>query len=239
VAVQNVLGFTRAHYLALGIALPVLVLVAFADRRGRSKLTQAAPFVGLAVLAAYAFVPSIQHTANEVSNRFQEAFDSRTQSRVHREAENEAVLRDIRAEPLVGRGLGAEYLGVDPFTLRPAVVHFVHNDYLALWLRGGLPLVGVWTAMLGHSIWTGLRKPSQLGGLVGAGAAAGLLGIAVTAIASGSAFGYVAGPITALLAVVATSRAAPERVPSLTDEDGAPDAGSRWQGAAWEASSAG
>jgi hypothetical protein len=216
VAAQNVLGFTRAHYLALGVAVPFVLLMALAHREGRGRLASAAPFLGLFLIVAYAVLPPARLAVDDAWARFEDAFDPQTHSRVHREAENEAVLETIRQEPVLGQGLGAEYRGVDPFTLAPAEVHFIHNDYLALWLRGGVLLAGAWVALLLYAIWRGITAPSALGALTSAGAAAGVLGAAVTAIVSGSAFGYVAGPITALLIVAATWRAAPE--PSTAGE---------------------
>lgn len=210
IAVQNVLGFTRAHYLALGVAVPFVLLVALAHREGRGRLANAAPFLGLCLIAAYVALAPVRGAAGEAWRRFEDGFDPQTQSRLHREAEDEAVLETIRQEPVLGQGLGAEYRGVDPFTLGPAEVHFVHDDYLALWLRGGVLLAGTWVALLGYAIWRGVTARSPLGALTSAGAAAGVLGVALTAIVSGSAFGYVAGPITALLVVVATWRPAEE-----------------------------
>jgi hypothetical protein len=220
VVLQNVLGFTRAHYLALGVALPLLLVIALAHGEGRGRLARAAPFIGLLAIAAYALVAPIQGTAHSAWARFQEAFDPTTQSRVHREAEQDAVLSQIDEAAFTGHGLGAEYVGVDPYTLRPAVVHFIHNDYLALWLRGGVLLVSAWTAMLAYSVWSGVRRRSALGPLVAAGAATGLLAMGVTALGSGSSFGYVAGPVTALLAATATYRereaVAVRRTPAAT-----------------------
>jgi hypothetical protein len=212
VVTQNLLGFTRAHYLALGVALPLLLLISLTHVEGRGRLAQAAPFAGLLAIVAYATLAPIQGTTQSAWSRLQDAFDPTTQSRVHREAEQDAVLTRIDEAAFTGHGLGAEYTGVDPYTLRPAVVHFIHDDYLALWLRGGLLLVSAWIAMLTCSVWSGLRRPSLLGPLVAAGAATGLLAMGVTAIGSGSAFGYVAGPVTALLAATATYR---EREPAV------------------------
>ncbi|MEX2159430.1 MAG: hypothetical protein WEB04_08510 [Dehalococcoidia bacterium] len=206
VMTQNLLGFTRAHYLALGVALPLLLLVSLTHVEGRGRLTQAAPFVGLLAIVAYTVIAPIQGTTQSAWSRLQDAFDPNTQSRIHREAEQDAVLTHIDEAAFTGHGLGAEYVGVDPYTLRPAVVHFIHNDYLALWLRGGVLLVSAWTAMMAYSVWCGLRRQSLLGPLVAAGAAAGLVAMGVTALGSGSAFGYVAGPVTALLAATATYR---------------------------------
>jgi hypothetical protein len=216
VAVQNLLGFTRAHYLALGVAIPFVLLVALAHREGRGRLGSAAPFLGLILIVAYAVLAPARAAVGEAWTRFDDAFDPQTRSRIHREAENEAVLETIRQEPVLGQGLGTEYRGVDPFTLAPAEVHFVHNDYLALWLRGGVLLVGTWVALLAYAFWRGVTAPSALGALTSTGAAAAVLGAAVTAIVSGSAFGYVAGPITALMIVAATSRFAEE--PQAVDE---------------------
>jgi SAM-dependent methyltransferase len=219
VAAQNVLGFTRAHYLALGVAVPFVLLIALAHREGRGRLGSAAPFLGLTLIVAYAVLTPARVAVDDAWARFEEAFDSQTRSRIHREAENEAVLGAIRKEPVLGQGLGTEYRGIDPFTLAPTEVHFVHNDYLALWLRGGVLLVGTWVALLTYAVWRGVTAPSALGSLASAGAAAGVLGAAVTAIVSGSAFGYVAGPITALMIVAATWRAAEE--PQPVDEPSA------------------
>ena len=233
VAAQNILGFTRAHYLALGVSLPLLLLISLAHGEARGRLARAAPFLGLLVIGAYAFVSPIQGTAQNAWYRFQDAFDPNTHSRLHREAENRAVMAHIDEAAFTGHGLGAEYVGVDPYTLRPTVVHFVHNDYLALWLRGGVLLVGAWIAMTAYSIWSGIRRPSALGPLVAAGAAAALLAMSVTALGSGSAFGYVAGPVTALMAATATYRERPAAA-AETPPDVAPSLARH----AWEVSHA-
>lgn len=210
IAAQNVLGFTRAHYFALGIALPLLLLAAFAHREGRDRLLRAAPFAGIVLIVAYVLVAPVRTATSEAWNRLQDGFDSQTHSRIHREAENHAVVEVIEQEPLFGSGLGAEYMGVEPESLQPAVVHFIHNDYLALWLRGGIVLLISWVAILLFAIWRGATTPSPLGALTSVGAAAGLIGAGGTAVVSGAAFGYVVGPITALLVVMATWRASPE-----------------------------
>jgi len=228
VAVQNVLGFTRAHYLALGVALPLLLLVSLIHIEGRGRLARAAPFLGLLAIGAYALLAPIQGTAESAWSRFEDSFDPNTPSRLHRRAENDAVLSHIDEAAFTGHGLGAEYVGVDPFTLRPRVVHFVHNDYLALWLRGGVLLVSAWMAMMAYSVWSGIRRPSALGPLVAAGAAAGLLAMGVTALGSGSSFGYVAGPVTALLAVTATYRGREAAVAQTTPDVVRGPAGLAW-----------
>lgn len=222
VAAQNLLGFTRAHYLALGVAVPFVLLVALAHREGRGRLAAAAPFIGLFLIIVYAVLAPARAAVDDAWSRYEDAFDPQTRSRVHREAENEAVLETIRQEPVLGQGLGAEYRGVDPSTLGPAEVHFIHNDYLALWLRGGVLLAGSWVALVIYAMWRGVAAPSALGALASAGAAAGVLGAAVTAIVSGSAFGYVAGPVMALMIVAATWRAGEEASPAERRTERAP-----------------
>jgi len=204
VATQNVLGFTRAHYLAVGAAIGLLALVTLWHPQGRGRLLQAAGLVAVASLLLYATVAPFRAVAGDALHRFEEAFDPTTQSRLHREAEASAVMEGIRGSPLLGFGLGAEYLGADPDTLQPTTAHFIHDDYLALWMRGGVLLAGVWVALLATALWRGLFCQSPLGRLASAAAAAGVFGIALTGVLSGSAFGYVAGPITALLLAVAT-----------------------------------
>jgi hypothetical protein len=206
VVAQNMLGFTRAHYLALGVAVPVLLLVALHRPKVRGTALHAVLIGALAAGALYAAVSPVRGEVDRAWGRFLETFDPTTQSRLHREAEGEVVLHYIRSAPLTGYGLGFEYEGVDPETLRAGPVHFVHNDYLALWVRGGILLTGVWVVILGYSAWRGFTRLNRLGPLVSAGAAAGVLAEAITGIPSGSAWGYVAGPIMALAIAVATRR---------------------------------
>ena len=213
VVAQNMLGFTRAHYLALGVAVPVLLLVALHRPQVRGTALHAVLIGALAAGALYAAVSPVRGEVDRAWGRFLETFDPTTQSRLHREAEGEVVLHYIRSAPLTGYGLGFEYEGVDPETLRAGPVHFVHNDYLALWVRGGILLTGVWVVILGYSAWRGFTRLNRLGPLVSAGAAAGVLAEAITGIPSGSAWGYVAGPIMALAIAVATWQPAAEMAP--------------------------
>jgi hypothetical protein len=218
IVAQNLLGFTRAHYLALGVAVPVLMLVAVRRPQVRGTALHAVLIGALVAGGLYVVVSPVRGEVDRAWGRFLETFDSTTGSRLHREAESAALLNYVRSAPFTGYGLGFEYEGADPETLRGKTVHFVHDDYLALWLRGGVLLAGVWIAILGYSIWGGFLRLSDLGPLVSAGAAAGVLAEAITAVFSGSAFGYVAGPVMALAIAVATCR---------PDEEMAREAGRR------------
>ena len=218
VALQNVFGFTRAHYLALSLVLPITLLAALGSGEVRHRAVLLVYATLLVALLLAAAVPAAHHWARQTGERFLETFDADTQSRLHREAETRLVLRQIENDPVVGRGLGFVYDGVDPFTFRRVPAHFIHNDYLALWLRGGLPLLLSWGLLLGYAVLRGFARgdSSALGPLVAAGAASGLLAEAIAAVPSGSAFGYIAGPVLALLVVVATPAAREAR--SVTRE---------------------
>jgi hypothetical protein len=213
VAIQNLLGFTRAHYLALGVAVPALMIVALHRPQVRGAALRSLVVAALAVVAAYALFAPFRGAVHYSWDRFLETFEPTTQSRLHRQAETNVVFQYVRAAPLTGYGLGYEYDGVDPETLRGTMVHFVHDDYLALALRGGILLMGAWVAILGYAAWRGFTSPGSLGPLVSAGAAAAVLAEAIAAIPSGSALGYVVGPIIAVAIVVATWRPGEETAP--------------------------
>jgi O-antigen ligase len=213
IVTQNLLGFTRAHYLALGVAVPLLLLVALRRPQVRGTALHAVLIGVLAAGALYGAVSPVRGEVDRAWDRFLATFDPTTQSRLHREMEGEAVLTYVRSAPLTGYGLGFEYEGVDPETLRGEPIHFVHNDYLALWLRGGILLSAVWVAILAYSAWRGFTRSNRLGALVSAGAASGVLAEAITAFFSGSAFGYVAGPVMALAIAVGMWQPGKEALP--------------------------
>ncbi len=207
VGLQNVLGFTRAHYLALVLVLPLTLLAALARREARRRALVLILVSATGCVLAFASLPGALGAARQSWQRFVETFDAGTHSRLHREAETRLVFRQIEASPLTGRGLGAVYDGIDPLTLRREEAHFIHNDYLAFWLRGGLPLLVVWLALLAWAVLRGFGGGrAGLGAMVAAGAASGILAQAIASLPSGPAFGYIAGPVLALLLVLATAR---------------------------------
>jgi hypothetical protein len=218
VVIQNLLGFTRAHYLALAVAMPVLMVVALRRPQVRGAAARSLVVAALAAVAAYAFVSPFRGAVDHSWTRFLETFEPTTQSRLHREAETNVVFEYVQSAPLTGHGLGFEYEGVDPETLRGMTIHFIHNDYLALWIRGGILLMSAWIAILGYSVWRGFTSPSSLGPLVSAGAAAAVLAEGIAAIPSGSALGYVVGPVTAVAIAVAAWQPVEEAVPARPRE---------------------
>ena len=208
VLLQTLLGFTRTYYVTMLLSFGLVALLGLRQQEARTRIVTLVAVTGGGLVLALLLIAPVRDLAATGIDYFTTLFDADTPSRVHRETESRLVLDTIEASPLVGHGLGYEYVGVQPGTLQPVVVHFVHNSYLALWQRGGLLLLLPWVGLIVGGLATLLGRPAGTPDrmlVLCAGA-----GVATTAIAGLGAepmYSYVLGPALGLVIATAVSSA--------------------------------
>jgi O-antigen ligase len=143
--------FSASSALAIGVGAVVFLLL-LGDMRARLKLL-AALGVGSAVLAI-GFASQIQLLIEH---------GTQPKEAAERQALWQGAVRAIEANPLTGVGLGhrAYLLRADaiyhlPAELRP--FDHPHNSYLELGAMAGLPVLGVFLALLACALWLALRN---------------------------------------------------------------------------------
>jgi O-antigen ligase len=129
----------------------------------------------------------------------------------YRTAESSNVLRQIKAHPVIGSGLGASIFWGQPWDLEPpARETFAHNGYLWLAWKLGIPAAAILYLLLAMSL--GLFIRSRRGALFEAvqkGARASLL---ILAIGSVTLPAYNQLSITAALGVLMAISLAPAQL---------------------------
>jgi hypothetical protein len=165
---HQLLSFTRGYWLGLmaGVAWSAAVYVGRgAGTRGR--LAQASRLVGGLALTAVAagailsFAFDIPGLAVGVWRRLSTStateFNSETASNIFRLLEYDRVLRDIAATPWLGRGLGYFFTSRDPFFHTLHEQWYVHQNYLLVWLKQGVPGLVLFVTTLVLAVSAGLR----------------------------------------------------------------------------------
>jgi O-antigen ligase len=138
----TIVSFARAFIVATVIGVVVVLLVFDAKRVvrfGVYAVAVAIVFVG-GVSVVFKDRASIALTVikNRISSTTEGVKDVSLQSRL---AESAVVLRLIAENPLGGNGMGADFHFHDPINNWEARVKFIHNGYLFIAFKLGLPLL--------------------------------------------------------------------------------------------------
>jgi O-antigen ligase len=167
--VRRDIGGFRAG-LAVAACLPMLFVIVFAYRRaqwGGMILSMGLLYLGAAkairrriaiVLAialcascALVVVSGIQkEKLTLIGSRLASIFDKTQGSNLHHRLESQRVMRDISQSPLFGLGLGGRHSGFVQPEYAKIPTNVVHNTFLYIWMKLGLPGVAffVWAAIL-------------------------------------------------------------------------------------------
>ena len=179
-AVDLVLTYERTFWIATLLALGVLALRASPGERVRA-LTVGTALVAL-TLAGMAIVSPRDLTA--ARERLASLGNYGTDLSVrYRLTESRHVMAQIRAEPMLGSGLGATILWGRAYEgVRPASESFAHNGYLWLAWKLGAPATALVLLLLGAALLSrGPPRSAMLGAMRG-GAQAALLALLVGSI---------------------------------------------------------
>ena len=202
--VALLLTYERTFWLATAAALGLVVVRAGRARRLRALV---GVVVGLAVTlgAVATLAPEAVTTAQErLLSLGQASRDSSVQDRLD---ESRHVLSEIRERPVVGSGLGATvFFWKKRARTPPRAYAFVHNGYLALAWKLGIPAALLFVALVG---WAILARAPSAGdprfAAVRGGCQAALLALCIVSVTfpSFTTLG-ITGGIGVLLAVCAT-----------------------------------
>jgi O-antigen ligase len=162
------LSFTRGYW--LGIIAGVAWSVAVYGGRGagaRERWARAGRMLGGlaltlvlvgAFLSAVFDIPGIAIGAwRRLSTSTGLQYTSDTASNFFRLLEYDRVLRDLAATPWWGRGLGYSFVTRDPFFNTLHEQWYVHQNYLLVWLKQGLPGLTLFVGALVAAVALGMR----------------------------------------------------------------------------------
>ena len=134
--------------------------------------------------------------------------------------EAQAMLPHIQKHPLIGIGLGADYKGAGGSTVRPDLNRYVHNAYLYMAGKMGLPALLFFLLFMGAVFAVGRRSARShalpWSRIVGAACAAMMIRFALASITEPhlmSDYGVVAIAIAAALVLLSAQREAPAAGP--------------------------
>jgi O-antigen ligase len=138
----TIVSFARAFIAATVLGVVVVLLVFDAKRVvrfGVYAVAVAVVFVsGVSVVFKDRANVALTVVKNRISSTTEGTKDVSIQSRL---AESAAVLQLIAANPLGGNGMGADFHFHDPINNWEARVKFIHNGYLFIAFKLGLPLL--------------------------------------------------------------------------------------------------
>lgn len=194
--VEVVLGFGRAVYASVALVLLVIMLLSRPVRRAIWLTAPLLlPFVLLAALTIPRFAPEVIKAAQERVAASPEQ-DANVRWRI---ANNQAVLAQVREEPIIGSGFGKPvsfYVDIESSAgfmvqVREDTGQDPHNGYVYLLAGGGVIALGAFLLLLGvfgFDTWRRFRSSDdELGKLIPAWAAATLFVMLFNA-ASGTTF---------------------------------------------------
>jgi len=141
-----ILSFVRGDWVACGVALIYLLIMLRA--RERLRLIRVALVVGMLLMVGIAMArPAIVQSVISRTLALTAVEDRNVQWRL---IENRAVHEQIKQSPIIGNGLGKEYLfDWSRYGVKPYYKTYIHNDYY--WFVHRLGFVG-----LGLFIWLAL-----------------------------------------------------------------------------------
>jgi Polysaccharide biosynthesis protein/O-Antigen ligase len=180
-AVGLLLTYERTFWMATLLALGVLLLRA--RPRQRLRALTVGPALLLVFLAGVAILMPRDLTAarERLASIGSYGTDLSLRYRVN---ESRHVIREIRAQPLLGSGLGATILWGRPYEgVRPTTETFAHNGYLWLAWKLGAPATTLLLLLLFAAVLSrGPPRPTTTVGAMRAGAQAALLVLLVASI---------------------------------------------------------
>ena len=217
-----VLTFGRTTFAAVLICA-LLVVWWLNKHRLVQLLLLLAAAVGLAsALAAYwkpATVAAVYYRMTSIGEEIDHGYSA--QWRIW---EAEAMLPHIQQHPLIGVGLGADYKGARGSTLRPELNRYVHNAYLYMAGKMGLPALIVFLSFMASVFVIGRRSArshalpwSRIVGAAGAAMMIRFLLASITEPHLMSDYGLIVIAIAAALVVLSARRTAPGAAPPLAD----------------------
>ena len=154
--------------------------------------------------------------------------------------EAQAMLPHIQEHPLIGVGLGADYKGASGSTVRPDLNRYVHNAYLYMAGKMGLPALLFFLLFMGSVFAIGRRSARShalpWSRIVGAACAAMMIRFGLASVTEPhlmSDYGVVAIAIAGALVLLSAQREAPVAGPkeAAAVPSGAPGRSARWRGA--------
>jgi O-antigen/teichoic acid export membrane protein len=180
-AVGLLLTYERTFWVATLLALGVLGLRTSPEQRLRALAIGPALIVVVLVAMAILVPRDLTAARERLASIGNYGTDLSVRYRVN---ESRHVMREIRAEPLLGSGLGATILWGRAYEgVRPATESFAHNGYLWLAWKLGAPATALLLLLLGAAIVSrGPPSPTTTVGAVRVGAQAALLLLLVASI---------------------------------------------------------
>lgn len=136
-----ILTQSRGYWLAYAFSFFVIFLMEDRSKKWRMILYFGATFSILLVIALSFFEAYVLLISTALSERFSSIFSSSTlfSSLQDRLAESKTVLGLILSNPIAGYGLGVEFIRFYFFENYHLPTSYVHNGYLAVWYKFGLP----------------------------------------------------------------------------------------------------
>jgi O-antigen/teichoic acid export membrane protein len=206
-AIDLILTYERTFWIATLLALAVLALRAGREQRVRA-IAVAAALIAV-VIGGMALTSPRELTAARERLVSISAYGSDLSVR-YRVTETRHVLEQIRSRPLLGSGLGASMLWGRAYEgVRPSEESFVHNGYLWLAWKLGVPSAALLVLLLAVAVlWRRPRGATMVEALRG-GAQAALL---LLLLATFTFPAFEALGITAVMGVLAALAFAPREV---------------------------
>ncbi len=212
--VWTAMSLTRGLWVGVAAALLAMLLVATPDLRRRLLAVfglglLAAVLIAVPVIAAVHAVDShfFDYAVFRVTFTPQQLFAPVGPIQARRQVESAAVIQEILRSPVLGAGLGAEYIGPTGDRLANYYIgprHFIHDSYLAIWFRmgiGGLIAI-VWLA--GKYLVVAARRHRTSGDWMPLGLACSYLAILVYSVTADSVFRHPMDLFAALALVGST-----------------------------------
>jgi O-antigen ligase len=192
-----ILTYERTFWGAAVIGCVFVLARLKATARWRALVWAAPMLAALLVVLAAAAPGELQTAVERGASVSQAGSDSSLESR---QKESAAVLKAITARPVHGSGFGAEFEWTDVGTDEPQTDNFVHNGYLWLSFKTGVPFMLLCVGLIVASIWR--RPPAGTGGIIEVlriAAQASLLGLLVINVTFPSFNWLSVGVVTGLL----------------------------------------
>lgn len=157
-------SYRRAAWLGLLFSMTLMVL--WASRRRRRRLLTAG--LAIAVLAALLALAAGVSTSERgqrpatFEERFSSIFTLRSESNTHHLLESVGVASELAESPILGLGLGSRHrLVASGWRNQP--LHYVHNDWLYVWMKLGL-------AGLAALVWVSVKYLATISRAITSGA---------------------------------------------------------------------
>ncbi|HMB97574.1 MAG TPA: O-antigen ligase family protein, partial [Balneolaceae bacterium] len=152
-----ILTQSRGYWLAFILSFSIIFLFVSAEKKGKMLIYFTAILVSILVIAKIYFSDFFDLIFNALIARF-ESIATSTQvdvSLLERIEESASVFSKISVNPVLGYGLGTEYVKFIFFERFHLSTSYVHNGYLGAWYKFGLPglllLLGICVSIIRNS----------------------------------------------------------------------------------------